>query len=70
MPVFEYECKNCGSSFERIVFQGDKEKISCPECSETNVKKLLSSTGFMKTNGISRTFGSNSCGTGSLGGFS
>jgi putative FmdB family regulatory protein len=70
MPVYEYECKKCGSSFERIVFQGDKEEISCPECGETKVKKLLSSTGFIKTGSISQTIGSNTCGTSSLGGFS
>mgnify|MGYP003571908139 CR=1 FL=1 len=70
MPVYEYECEKCGSSFERIVFQGDKEEISCPECDATKVKKLLSSAGFIKTGGFSQTIGSNTCGTGSLGGFS
>ena len=70
MPVYEYECEKCESSFERIVFQGDKEEISCPECGETKVRKLLSSTGFIKTGGISQTIGNNTCGTGSLGGFS
>ncbi len=70
MPVYEYECKKCSSFFERIVFHGDKEEISCPECGETNVKKLLSTTGFIKTGGMSQALERNTCGTGSLGGFS
>jgi putative FmdB family regulatory protein len=70
MPVYEYECEKCGSSFERIVFQGDKEEISCPECNETNVKKLISSAGFIKSGFLGQSSGNSSCGTKSLGGFS
>ena len=48
MPVYEYECEKCGSSFERIVFQGEKEELSCPECDPTNVKKAFEFRRFYK----------------------
>ncbi|HUT43781.1 MAG TPA: zinc ribbon domain-containing protein [Desulfobacterales bacterium] len=64
MPIYEYKCEKCGNSFEKLVFSSDKEPVSCPECKANDVKRLLSSTGF-----ISNTGGS-SCSTGAPSGFS
>ncbi|MFQ5741794.1 MAG: zinc ribbon domain-containing protein, partial [Acidobacteriota bacterium] len=41
MPIFEYQCLGCKRRFEKIVF-GSREDITCPACSSTQVKKLLS----------------------------
>lgn len=52
MPIFEYQCQDCGEIFECLVFQGEEdEKIECKKCKSTNVKKLLS-TGSFRPNGI------------------
>ncbi len=51
MPIYEYECKECGESFEVLVF-GNK-KVKCPKCdSEKIVKKLstFSMKGVQKGN--------------------
>ena len=42
MPIYEYQCKNCGHCFEQLIFKTDDEKISCPECDKTKVRKLIS----------------------------
>lgn len=44
MPIYEYECKQCGERFEELVF-GD-ETPSCPKCSAANAEKLLSCSCF------------------------
>jgi len=41
MPIFEYICKGCGHSFERIVPRYDS-KTDCPQCKSRKVEKQLS----------------------------
>jgi len=43
MPIFEYQCKDCGHKFEKLIL-GEKEEIRCPKCDSKNVKKLLPSS--------------------------
>ncbi len=69
MPIYEYECEKCGNSFEKLVFGSDKEPVSCPECKAKDVKRLLSSTGFIGSSGMSGSGGSG-CSTGAPSGFS
>ncbi|MBK7874139.1 MAG: zinc ribbon domain-containing protein [Planctomycetes bacterium] len=40
MPVHEYTCRACETSFEELVF-GD-EKVVCPECKSAKVDKRFS----------------------------
>ncbi len=42
MPLFEFECKKCGTRFEKLIFASDKDKITCPKCGSEETKKLLS----------------------------
>lgn len=41
MPIFEYECRDCGSKFEKIS-HGSNAEIQCKKCSSPRVEKLLS----------------------------
>lgn len=47
MPIFEYKCKSCDKDFEKLVFAGEENDISCPECSGKDVIKKMSATSFM-----------------------
>jgi putative FmdB family regulatory protein len=40
MPLYEYRCKECGHTFERLVFDKN-QAIQCPECFGA-VEKLMS----------------------------
>ena len=40
MPIYEYECKSCGHSFERIMKVGEAAP-ACPACGATETKKLV-----------------------------
>ena len=42
MPLYEYECEDCGLRFERIQKFSDALVSTCPSCSGT-VRKLVSS---------------------------
>ena len=41
MPLFEYECKTCGTKFEQLVFDRTA-KIACKSCGGSKVVQLLS----------------------------
>jgi len=64
MPIYEYHCEKCDNQFEKLVFAGDEDRVTCPECGAAQVEKMISFTSFMSS-GISR-----SCASGSSGLFS
>jgi putative FmdB family regulatory protein len=41
MPVYDYVCKDCNKTFEKIITltEHEKEKISCPFCASKNVEQ-------------------------------
>ena len=41
MPIFEYLCKDCGRTFERIVPRYDSQ-TDCPHCNSEAIEKQLS----------------------------
>lgn len=40
MPLYEYECRNCGHRFEILVF--GKVRPVCPNCQGENLEKAVS----------------------------
>jgi putative FmdB family regulatory protein len=42
MPIYEFECGECGARFEELVAAGT-EGIACPECGAAGARRLLSS---------------------------
>src|SRR5262245_20021244 len=45
MPLYEYQCQNCGHRFERIQKFSDAPIAECPKCGGP-VHKLVSSPAF------------------------
>lgn len=44
MPIYEYQCKQCGQRFEvRQAVGEDGSSLNCPECKAANPNKLFSS---------------------------
>ncbi len=41
MPIFEYQCRECGAKFERIV-GSSATSVTCRQCGSANVHQLLS----------------------------
>ncbi len=46
MPVYEYECENCGARFERHQSFSDQPIRHCPECAGT-VHKVFHPAGII-----------------------
>ncbi|MBN1656499.1 MAG: zinc ribbon domain-containing protein [Deltaproteobacteria bacterium] len=42
MPIFEFECKKCGKTFETLMGSNEKEKPPCPDCGSKKTKRMLS----------------------------
>lgn len=56
MPTYEYRCKSCGNTFERVQKISESSGAACPECGE-EAERLISGgagllfrgSGFYKT---------------------
>jgi putative FmdB family regulatory protein len=42
MPIYEYECGECGQRFEELVATSDAEAPPCPRCGTTRPRRLIS----------------------------
>jgi putative FmdB family regulatory protein len=42
MPIYEFECEECGERFEELVAAG-AEAVACSECGSERTRRLLSS---------------------------
>jgi putative FmdB family regulatory protein len=51
MPIYEYECKACGHTFEEWQKMSDKPVRVCPKCKARKVEKLISHTSFQLKGG-------------------
>jgi len=43
MPIYEYQCEQCGTRFEEIQQMSDPNVEQCPNCGKGPVRRLLSS---------------------------
>ncbi len=58
MPLYEYRCRVCGRTFEKLRRMADADRdIQCPECASEEIERLLSA------------FAAGGCGAGSRGRF-
>jgi len=47
LPIYEYACKSCGITFQRLLLGREKEKnIRCPQCKGKYLNKLVSRVAF------------------------
>ena len=60
MPLFEYECRDCGHHFEALVIGA--RTPACPKCKSQNLEKKVSALGF--AGGSNRSAGCGSSGGG------
>ena len=50
MPTYDYACKKCGHSFQKIekISEHGSRKVHCPECKSTRIEQVFGSV-FVKT---------------------
>lgn len=65
MPIFEFVCVNCGTSFEHLVRStAVQEAIVCPKCESSIVNKKFSTFGVKGAAAGGSVSSSSSCATG------
>lgn len=46
MPIYEYECQQCGHRHEALQKISEDPLTDCPACNKSALKKLISAAGF------------------------
>ena len=46
MPIYEYECNECGHQFEALQKMSDDVLTDCPQCEKSALRKLVSAAAF------------------------
>ncbi len=62
MPIYEYRCKTCKIEFECLVL-GSDNSISCPECTDEKVERLMSACSFKSSGSYAPSSDSTGCST-------
>lgn len=61
MPIFEYVCEDCGTSFEKLVRSSSAGEISCPSCGHEDHLTQQYSTFAPRANGVAKEAAMPSC---------
>lgn len=62
MPIFEFQCEDCGEIFEELIIGNKIEGIKCKRCQSQRVHKVLSPVAF-KSGGKFIGSGGSGCGS-------
>lgn len=46
MPIYEYQCQDCGHQKEALQKLSDGPLVDCPACGQPRLKKKISAAGF------------------------
>jgi putative FmdB family regulatory protein len=46
MPIYEYQCQDCGHEFEAMQKMSEARLVDCPVCGKPELKKMVSAAGF------------------------
>lgn len=46
MPIYEYQCTDCGHQLEALQKMSEDPLRDCPECGKPALEKLISAAGF------------------------
>ena len=65
MPIYEFECQNCGKPFETLVIGFSTDDVRCPDCESERVRKKISSFAVKGNSLGSTNFNAASCSTNS-----
>ncbi|MBT3239363.1 MAG: zinc ribbon domain-containing protein [Chloroflexi bacterium] len=62
MPLFGFECEECQTNFEELLFSSsDQEEVHCPQCASIKVNKKLSTVAALSSSGSSQSVASSVC---------
>ena len=66
MPIYEYECRKCGTRFERLIRNATRDvPDKCPKCGAAKPEKVLSAFSVAVAGGHGPSDACESCPSGS-----
>ncbi|MFP4088337.1 MAG: FmdB family zinc ribbon protein [Desulfobacteraceae bacterium] len=51
MPIYEFECLDCGQKTEILVASNETDLVACGECGSKHLRKLLSAHAAVRPTG-------------------
>ena len=51
MPIYEFECSQCGHRFDRLQKLSDADPVDCPGCGAPKVQRRVSAPAFRLAGG-------------------
>lgn len=51
MPIYDFECRECGHRFERLQKLSDPDPASCPQCARAAVQRRVTAPAFRLAGG-------------------
>ena len=51
MPIYEFECADCGKRFDRLQKLSDPDPTDCPACSKSAVRRRVTAPSFRLAGG-------------------
>lgn len=51
MPIYEFECADCGNRFDRLQKLSDADPTDCPSCSKLSVRRRVTAPSFRLAGG-------------------
>ncbi|MGA1869801.1 MAG: FmdB family zinc ribbon protein [bacterium] len=55
MPIYEYKCKLCNHSFEKLILRNN-QPVVCPKCKGNDIQKLMSGSHVKSNSSVSTCF--------------
>ena len=47
MPIYEYQCNSCRTSFQRLILKsGEESALECPKCGAPRPRRLISRVAY------------------------
>ena len=46
MPIYEFECKQCGHRFDHLQKLSDTDPLICPACAQASLHRMVSAPSF------------------------
>ena len=62
MPIYEFQCDECGGTAEHLMGPGDGESIVCNSCGSTKMTRILSAPSFFSLPPSEQMSGRTCCG--------
>nr|MBP7323147.1 zinc ribbon domain-containing protein [Deltaproteobacteria bacterium] len=47
MPIYEYQCEDCGHVSEYLMYQNDSHSVLCKSCGSGRVERVLSTSSVL-----------------------